>query len=125
VKLTTAPTKKSSADRTAIDEFLLAFLVRALPTAPTEQDRRIPFLELGANSLVLMEVQGAVESKFGIKVTMPQFFQELTSVDALAEYIEVNQAETVAAPLPPLSQANGKDKNRTNQIKNNRKEFHQ
>lgn len=87
-------TKASRAD---IDAFLLSFLVRALPSAPTAADLQVPFLEMGANSLVLMEVQRAVEARFGITIAIPQFFQELTHAEALADYIERNQTGNVVA----------------------------
>ena len=99
----------SRADRSSIDEFLRAFLLRALPAAPSAADMQIPFLEMGANSLVLMEVQRAVEARFGITIAIPQFFQELTHMEALADYIERNQAATLSVPvgagLPALGSA--------------------
>jgi len=87
----------TKASRVDIDAFLLSFLVRALPSAPTTADLQVPFLEMGANSLVLMEVQRAVEARFGITIAIPQFFQELTHAEALAEYIERNQTGNVVA----------------------------
>jgi amino acid adenylation domain-containing protein len=87
----------SKASRADIDAFLHAFLVRALPAAPTAADLQVPFLEMGANSLVLMEVQRAVEARYGITIAIPQFFQELTHAEALADYIERNQTGNVAA----------------------------
>lgn len=99
----------SAADRTEIEGFLRGFMAKALPTAPSEEDIHIPFLEMGANSLVLMEVQRAVESRFGLTISIPQFFEELTTIDALADYIVDNQvlppaappAAVAAVPLPP------------------------
>lgn len=103
------PPPAGRADRSAVDAVLRGFMAKALPTAPTEADMHIPFLEMGANSLVLMEVQRAVEANYGITVSIPQFFEELTTMDALAAYIVKNQvvpASTNApAPSVPLSPA--------------------
>ena len=89
-----------AADRLAINAFLREFMTKALPDAPSEEDFQIPFLEMGANSLVLMEVQRAVEARFGLTIAIPQFFQELTTMEALAEYVELNQKIPAAAVAP-------------------------
>jgi len=95
-----------AADRPEVVGFLRGFMAKALPTAPSEEDIHIPFLEMGANSLVLMEVQRAVETRFGLTITIPQFFEELTSIDALANFIveyqvvpEVVAEVVVSAPV--------------------------
>ncbi|MFA7238806.1 MAG: amino acid adenylation domain-containing protein, partial [Sulfuricellaceae bacterium] len=92
-------------DRPAVESFLREFMAKALPTAPGDEDIHIPFLEMGANSLVLMEVQRAVESRYGLTIAIPQFFQELTTMDELANYIVQNQvAPPAAAPAAPMPQ---------------------
>ena len=78
-------------DRPAVEAVLRGFMAKALPTAPTDADMHIPFLEMGANSLVLMDVQRSVEANYGITVSIPQFFEELTTMDALVAYIVKNQ----------------------------------
>ncbi|MBW4594267.1 MAG: amino acid adenylation domain-containing protein [Brasilonema angustatum HA4187-MV1] len=52
-----------------------------------------PFLEMGADSIVLIEAVRTIENTFGIKVTIRQMFEELTNIDSLASYIEQNQPE--------------------------------
>ncbi len=58
--------------------------------APSEEDMAVPFLEMGANSLTLLEIIRSVESTFGLTLTIRQFFEELTTIDVLAAYIEKN-----------------------------------
>ena len=89
------------ADRMAIEGLLREFMAKALPSAPSEADIHIPFLEMGANSLVLMEVQRVVEARFGISIAIPQFFAELTTMDALANYIVEHQVVAPEAPVAP------------------------
>ena len=90
------------ADRLAIEALLREFMAKALPSAPSDADMHIPFLEMGANSLVLMEVQRVVEARFGISIAIPQFFAELTTMDALANHIVENQAAAPDASPAPL-----------------------
>ncbi|WP_111977557.1 non-ribosomal peptide synthetase [Algibacillus agarilyticus] len=97
--------------RNDVEEMLRGFMAKVLPSAPTDADMQIPFLEMGANSLALMEVQRAVETEYGLTISIPQFFQELTNINALVDYIvekqpsvsvkievEDKQAQSIAEP---------------------------
>ena len=77
--------------RSDVEKMLRDFMAKVLPSAPTEADMEIPFLEMGANSLALMEVQRAVESEYALTISIPQFFQELTNIAALVDYIVEKQ----------------------------------
>ncbi len=82
-----------------ITDTLLTMMSDALPAMPVEESLHLPFLEMGANSLVLMEVQRNVENKFGVNISINQFFDELTNIEALAHYISENgTVETAEAP---------------------------
>ena len=103
----------SSAQRDEIIAQLLALIAEALPASSGADAAHVPFLEMGANSLVLLEFQRTVESIWGVTIQLPQFFEELTTIDALATYLEgqldecPTSGETpVAAPIlnaPALS----------------------
>ncbi|WP_280189862.1 non-ribosomal peptide synthetase [Delftia sp. PS-11] len=97
--LNQAPAAK--ADRAVVEGMLRQIMSKVLPSTPSPEDVHIPFLEMGANSLVLMEVQRSVEARFGLTISIPQFFQELTCMDALAEYIVHNQSAMAPAQEPP------------------------
>ena len=60
----------------------------AMPNASGSPDPELPFLEMGANSLVLMDVQRTIQSEFGIEVTIGQFFEELTNIGSLVQFID-------------------------------------
>jgi len=60
----------------------------SMPHATGSPDPELPFLEMGANSLVLMDVQRTIQSEFGIEVTIGQFFEELTNIGSLVQYID-------------------------------------
>ncbi|MEX2601958.1 MAG: aminotransferase class III-fold pyridoxal phosphate-dependent enzyme, partial [Balneolaceae bacterium] len=67
---------------------LKELMSEALPHAAGEEDLEIPFLEMGANSLMLMDVQKTIESEYGLTITIGQFFEELTNIKALVHYID-------------------------------------
>ncbi|WP_225912764.1 non-ribosomal peptide synthetase/type I polyketide synthase [Nostoc flagelliforme] len=71
-----------------------------LQTDWSEIDVYAPFLEMGADSIVLIEAVRTIENTFGIKVTIRQMFEELTNIDRLASYIEQNQPEVASEEKP-------------------------
>ena len=48
----------------------------------------IPLIELGADSLTLVNAVRAIESAYGVKISVRQFFEELSTVTALAAYLD-------------------------------------
>ncbi|MEO5369523.1 MAG: amino acid adenylation domain-containing protein [Magnetococcus sp. DMHC-1] len=90
----------------AIIATLRGLMAEAMPVAVGAGDIHIPFLEMGANSLILMEVQRTVEVTYGVTIAIPQFFEELITIDALARYIDARLAERpAAAPVVHSPQA--------------------
>ncbi|HVT26575.1 MAG TPA: aminotransferase class III-fold pyridoxal phosphate-dependent enzyme, partial [Lacipirellulaceae bacterium] len=78
-------------------------------------DRSTTFLELGFDSLFLTQVTQALQSKFGVKITLRQLLGEQSTLQALAQYLGDNAAPglfdepspAVGAPVPapsPVSQ---------------------
>lgn len=68
------------------------------------------FLELGFDSLFLTQVAQALQEKFGVKVTFRQLLNDVSSLEALTEYVAKNDpgvfaeaARTVTAPHQPLA----------------------
>ena len=102
----------SDADRqTLVLRELTALTADLLRTAVEEMDINAPFLEMGADSLVLMEAVRGVEKTFGVKVSIRQIFETHTNIAALARYIantmpkDRHDAMTVQTPavVPDLS----------------------
>ncbi len=81
--------------RKSILDLLHSLVREILPAVQSDDDIQIPFLEMGANSLSLMEIQRSVENIFGLHIIINQFFEELTTIDVLAAYIDQN--------LPPVN----------------------
>ncbi|KAB8320091.1 hybrid non-ribosomal peptide synthetase/type I polyketide synthase [Tolypothrix campylonemoides VB511288] len=84
--------------------FLTADLLKA---DSSEVDVHTPFLEMGADSLILVDAMGYIESTYGIKITIRQLFEELTTINALASYIDQNlppdQMSAVSQPAKSAS----------------------
>ncbi|MEM7127318.1 MAG: MupA/Atu3671 family FMN-dependent luciferase-like monooxygenase [Chloroflexota bacterium] len=55
---------------------------------PTAIEVDLPLIELGADSLTLVNAVRTIESSFGIKISVRQFFEELPTVTDLATYLE-------------------------------------
>jgi amino acid adenylation domain-containing protein len=74
----------------------------------SEMDVHASFLEMGADSIVLIEAIQTIENIFALKLSVRQFFEDLTSVYALTVYLDENlppeafPAEGVAAPVVPV-----------------------
>ena len=56
----------------------------------------VPFLEMGADSLILVQAARRLDERFGVKIEIRQFFEEIGSVSSLADYI----ADRMPAPQP-------------------------
>jgi natural product biosynthesis luciferase-like monooxygenase protein/amino acid adenylation domain-containing protein len=75
-------------DRQALVLRELAGLTAGLLRMPVEDmDIHAPFLEMGADSLVLMEAVRSAEKAFGVKISIRQIFETHTNVAALAWFI--------------------------------------
>ena len=55
---------------------------------PTEEiDVNVPFLEMGADSLVLLSGARVIDDHFGVKIEIRQFFEEISTLSAIAHYL--------------------------------------
>lgn len=81
---------------------LRELMQQAMPAMAGDGYVHVPFLEMGANSLILMEMQQTVERRYGVTLEIGQFFEELTTIDALASYLD-EQVPADAAPAADLS----------------------
>jgi len=70
-----------------------------LQEAPSAIDVHRPFLEMGADSIILTEAVKLVEQRFGVTVAIRQMFESLTTIDALVRYIE-SHAGVVRTSVP-------------------------
>ncbi|MCZ2208054.1 acyl carrier protein, partial [Cylindrospermopsis raciborskii] len=57
---------------------------------PSELDPHSSLLEMGADSIAMMEAVAKIKKTYGVPIAIRQFFEDLTNIDALATYIDNN-----------------------------------
>src|SRR5215510_16067552 len=77
---------------------LSQLLARQLRMSPGELDPRRPFLELGADSLVLLEMSHAVERDHGVRLAPHQLFEQVTDLATLAEFVAHHEVRPEVRP---------------------------
>lgn len=77
---------------------LVVLFAELFRVTPENVNIDIPFLEMGADSLVLLSGARVIEDNFGIKIEIRQFFEEISSIKAIAEYLSKHHK-----PLPVLN----------------------
>ncbi len=66
-----------------------------LQLSPADVNVHTPFLEMGADSIVMVEAVRRIENTYNVKIAMRQLFEELSTLDALATYLAQNPANDV------------------------------
>jgi acyl transferase domain-containing protein/acyl-CoA synthetase (AMP-forming)/AMP-acid ligase II len=96
-----APAK--SKQKETILQTLRSLVAKLLKADPSNVNVQAPFLEMGADSIVLVDAVRSIENTYGIKIAIRQLFEELTTLDALASYVEENiSTESVVEDSPRL-----------------------
>lgn len=75
--------------RGGIDSFVKSIMASLLKIAPEDIDGELPLLEMGADSLVLVELVRQLEKHYQLNFSIKQFFEDLNTVDALVSYIDL------------------------------------
>lgn len=96
-KQAASPSQQQASGEEQITVQLQLLLGKLLHCSPEEIARTTPFLEMGADSLVLSDAVKTIEQQFGVKLPMRELFGELGTLDGLATYI--------AQRLPPAFSA--------------------
>src|SRR4051794_6537756 len=80
---------------------VIALTARVLEADPSSIDPDVPFLEMGADSLVMGKAVKGIESRFNVPISLRRLFDDLGTARAVAGYV-VSQLpeETVEAPAP-------------------------
>ncbi|KVD41022.1 non-ribosomal peptide synthetase [Burkholderia ubonensis] len=83
-------------------EWLRGKIGELIQADPSTINIDLPFLEMGADSIVLIEAIRHIEKQYGVKLVMRRFFEDLATVQALAEYVADNLP---AENTPPAAAA--------------------
>ncbi|WP_173346187.1 non-ribosomal peptide synthetase/type I polyketide synthase [Pseudoduganella dura] len=97
-----APAVTATADAAG---WLRATLAELLRCPPDAVDNRRSFLESGADSLVLTEFGGRIETRFGVRVELPALFEGLDTIDRLAAHLAPHAPAAPAAVAEPAAPA--------------------
>lgn len=82
--------KVNTPDITKIKSTLVDIVSGLLEENPSDISTKSPLLEMGADSIVLMDAGKKIEEAFGLEISIRQFFDELKDIDSLATYIDAN-----------------------------------
>ncbi len=96
-------TTASAPDRHAlILAELRSLTARLLHVSEDQINVHSSFVEMGADSLVMIDAGRAIESRYKVHITMRQLFEELPSLDALARFLAQHGSfDTPESPQPP------------------------
>jgi myxalamid-type nonribosomal peptide synthetase MxaA len=82
--------------REAVRTRLREILGQALGIPPSEIDGAVPFMDLGATSLALVDAFRAIQKSFGVRPAVRRVFEEYDTVDRLADHLIRLMAEAPA-----------------------------
>lgn len=89
---------------------LKGWVAQSLHIAESNVDETVPFLEMGADSLALVDVMQAIESEYKVQIGVRDLFESLSTLNVLAEHIDrsLPQEAAVTAPVQvPAAPASG------------------
>ncbi|MDX6528654.1 MAG: hypothetical protein QOH41_944 [Blastocatellia bacterium] len=93
----TTPTKQVR--RNAILDDLRIRIAALIQADVSELNVQLPFLEMGADSLVLVEAIRMIENEYGLKLAIRRFFEDLSTIEAVAEFIVSNLPERTSSSV--------------------------
>ncbi|MES2733545.1 MAG: type I polyketide synthase, partial [Bacteroidota bacterium] len=89
---------------------LISILAELLEENPADISTSLPFLEMGADSILLMEAGKKIDTAFGLEIPLRMFFDEFQSIDLLAAYIASQVQVPAIQTQEVLPASNGLDK---------------
>ncbi|MFG1776816.1 acyl carrier protein, partial [Micromonospora sp. NPDC049051] len=85
------------------EDAVAGLVEQLLELDPGSVDRSVPLLDLGADSLVLVELSREVKSRFGVDVSVQQLLEDVVTVRAVGRWVSESVARgdgVVVAPEP-------------------------
>ena len=87
VPVAAAAREETMTEQADVQAEVVRIVARLLEEDPSAIDPARPFLEMGADSIVLMEAIKTIEQRFGVEITIRQMFESLTNIVLLAAFI--------------------------------------
>ncbi|MEO1338780.1 MAG: acyltransferase domain-containing protein, partial [Myxococcota bacterium] len=85
----------------AVKDNLLSMFCELLGGEPDDIDTAMSFVELGADSLIMLQASQAIEERFGCRLPFRQLFAEVDTIDAVASHVLAENPALVARYAPP------------------------
>jgi amino acid adenylation domain-containing protein len=90
-------------DRESILQELRESVAKILGGLPQDIDMQAPFVEMGADSILLAQAAQRIQTHYGVQIRLRQFFEELSNLDRLADYlVQHAAAPRRSQPVPSL-----------------------
>jgi amino acid adenylation domain-containing protein len=98
---------EAAAHLSRITASVTGVFARLLGARPEQLDPQRRFLDMGADSLLLMQVSRSVESEFGVRVPFRRLLEGLSTIAELSAHLadEVPPEPAAAPPSPPAAAA--------------------
>jgi amino acid adenylation domain-containing protein len=68
-------------------------------------DPQVPFMDIGVDSLLMVQAARRVRDEVGVQLSVVQFLEELTTLEKVAEYVEREMSHEKLAALVPAAVA--------------------
>ncbi|MBC9795257.1 non-ribosomal peptide synthetase/type I polyketide synthase [Sinomicrobium weinanense] len=91
---------KNSVLKAGVLHSLREILGEILHEDPSGLDDQMSFIEMGADSIVLVEALKKIEKKYSVTLKISELFEELSTLDALSRYIADQQPAPEPGPEP-------------------------
>ena len=82
------PQAETATRKAEILTTLRGIIARLLETDPSEVDINLPFLEMGADSIVIIEAVRRIQDVYPVELSVRQLFEDLSTLEILGEYID-------------------------------------
>lgn len=77
--------------RVSVEKEIRSIVAALLESNATELDDHQPFLEMGADSLVLMEAISRIDDRFGVRIAVKDLFGPLNTLSAVIHHVSQHQ----------------------------------
>jgi amino acid adenylation domain-containing protein len=84
-------------NRESILNDLRQSVAKIIGSRPEEIDTSAPFIEMGADSILLAQAAHGIQSRFNVRISLRQFFEELSNLDSLADFLTEHGCNIKAA----------------------------
>lgn len=91
--------------RESVKSDVIRLVAEMLREQPSDVPLDVQFLEMGADSLILVYAVKQIDERFRVKLEIRQFFEEITTVASLAEFIADRVPPPAEVQPPPASSA--------------------